>query len=78
MSLLDLPRLTNQLAALERRAGSGGKDTVDHPRIPGAKDDVANAACEALLMVRSMKIVPRAEKRERPPLRELLKNIGKW
>lgn len=41
--LLDVPRLANQLIALERRTGRGsGKDVIDHP--PGQHDDVANAA----------------------------------
>jgi Terminase large subunit, T4likevirus-type, N-terminal len=39
--LLDLPRLVQQLVALERRTARGGRDTIDHP--PGAHDDVANA-----------------------------------
>jgi hypothetical protein len=33
--------LINQLASLERRTRSGGKDIVDHP--PGGHDDLANA-----------------------------------
>ena len=47
VELLDLPRLSAQLAALERRTARGGRDSVDHP--PGAHDDVANAAAGALL-----------------------------
>lgn len=37
----DVPRLVNQLAALERRTSRGGRDSIDHP--PGGHDDVANA-----------------------------------
>lgn len=41
VSLLDNEDLVNQLAALERRTRSGGKDVVDHP--PGGHDDLSNA-----------------------------------
>jgi hypothetical protein len=46
--LLDNARLISQLAALERKTHPGGRDKVDHPR--GQKDDVANAACGALVL----------------------------
>lgn len=46
VELLDNPTLINQLAALERRTRSGGRDSVDHPR--GGKDDVVNAAMGAV------------------------------
>jgi hypothetical protein len=46
--LLDLPRLTGQLANLERRRGRTGRDAVDHSR--GSHDDVANAAAGALVL----------------------------
>jgi hypothetical protein len=47
ISLLDNPRLINQLSNLERRTSRGtGRDIVDHP--PGQHDDLANAACGAL------------------------------
>ena len=46
--LLDVPRLINQLADLERVTGNSGKDAVDHPR--AGHDDVANAAAGALVM----------------------------
>jgi len=39
--LLDVPRLSSQLCALERRTARGGRDSIDHP--PGAHDDIANA-----------------------------------
>jgi hypothetical protein len=44
--LLDNQRLTNQLAALERKTSRGGSDSVDHPR--GGKDDLANAVAGAI------------------------------
>jgi hypothetical protein len=48
-SLLDNPRLVQQLCGLERRTARSGKDSIDHA--PNAHDDVANAAAGALLMV---------------------------
>jgi hypothetical protein len=45
--LLDLPGLRGQLTALERRRRAGGRDVVDH--LPGAHDDVANAAAGVLV-----------------------------
>lgn len=45
--LLDHPRLLTQLRQLERRVQPGGRDRFDHPG--GAHDDLANAACGALL-----------------------------
>lgn len=48
VELLDQPRLRNQLLALQRRTTTGGRDIVDHPS--GAHDDVANAACGALVL----------------------------
>jgi hypothetical protein len=47
VSLLDNPRLVNQLVGLERRTARGGRDSIDHA--PGAHDDVANAVCGALV-----------------------------
>ncbi len=41
-------RLAAQLVALERRTSRTGKDTIDHP--PGGHDDLANAACGALVL----------------------------
>jgi len=41
IKLPDNETLVNQLANLERRTRSGGKDVIDHP--PGGHDDVANA-----------------------------------
>lgn len=47
VSLLDHPRLVLQLCGLERKTGRGGRDSIDHA--PGGHDDVANAACGALV-----------------------------
>ena len=49
VELLDVPRLHAQLAGLERRTARGGRDSIDH--VPGGHDDVANAACGALVEV---------------------------
>lgn len=46
IELLDDSTLVNQLAALERRPRSGGKDIIDHPA--NGKDDVANALAVAV------------------------------
>jgi terminase large subunit-like protein len=46
--LLDIPRLANQLAGLERRASRGGRESIDHA--PGSHDDVANCAAGALVL----------------------------
>lgn len=46
--LLDDPRFYGQLVNLQRRTGRTGKDSVDH--LPGGHDDVANAACGAMVM----------------------------
>jgi hypothetical protein len=59
--LLDQPRLKQQILGLERRASRGGKDSIDHS--PGAHDDVANAACGALLLAsvpkrKTVKVAP--------------------
>jgi hypothetical protein len=47
--LLDDPVLLRELSRLERRAGSGGRDTIGHP--PRGHDDVAAAAAFALTRV---------------------------
>ena len=49
--LLDNGILSRQLIGLERRAARGGRDVVDHT--PGARDDVANAVCGALVLAAS-------------------------
>jgi hypothetical protein len=45
LELPDNDLLVDQLAALERRPRSGGRDVVDHP--PGGRDDLANAVAGA-------------------------------
>lgn len=52
VELLDDARLLRQLARLERRTARGGRDTIDHA--PGQHDDVANAACGALVHATGM------------------------
>jgi hypothetical protein len=49
VELLDNQRLISQLCGLERRTARGGKDSIDHG--PGGHDDIANAACGALVLV---------------------------
>lgn len=46
--LLDIARLKNQLASLERRTARAGRDSVDHP--VGGRDDLANAAAGACVL----------------------------
>jgi len=49
LELLDDDVLVTQLASLERRTRSGGRDTIDHP--PGCHDDLANClagVCDAV------------------------------
>jgi hypothetical protein len=46
--LIDNPRLVSQIAALERRTFSTGRDRVDHGR--SGHDDLANAAAGALTL----------------------------
>jgi hypothetical protein len=51
IELLDSPRLRAQLGSLERRTARGGRDSIDHPQIPGARDDVANCVAGVLVAV---------------------------
>ena len=67
--LLDHPRLTSQLASLERRTSRGGRDSIDHP--PSGHDDVANSAAGALLMVGTSLNVPALPESFRTCLREV-------
>jgi hypothetical protein len=48
VELLDHSRLVQQLCSLERRTARGGRDSIDHAI--GSHDDVANAACGALVL----------------------------
>jgi hypothetical protein len=74
--LLDIPRLTNQLATLERRTGRSGRDSVDHMR--GAHDDLAVAVAGALTAAasESAKLAAREAWRARQPARQLYANVG--
>jgi hypothetical protein len=46
--LLDSPKLVTQLANLERRTSSTGRDRVNHPS--GSHDDLANSVALALVL----------------------------
>jgi len=54
IELLDNEVLVNQLANLERRTVSGGKDKIDHPT--NGKDDLANAVAGASFIKRRSRI----------------------
>lgn len=58
VALLDNPILRAQLASLERRSRSGGRDSVDHGI--SQRDDVANSASGALVLA-----LPKPAKRPR-------------
>jgi hypothetical protein len=49
VELPDSPRLIGQFAALERRTGRAGKDTIDHPN--GQHDDMCNAVAGLLTVL---------------------------
>ena len=53
VELLDMKRLAGQLTGLERRARSGGKDSVTH--YPGGHDDLANSAAGVCVRVQKAK-----------------------
>jgi hypothetical protein len=74
--LLDIPRLTNQIATLERRTGRSGRDAVDHMR--GAHDDLAVAVAGALVAAASMaaKEAAREARKERTFDRPSHANVG--
>jgi hypothetical protein len=56
-ALLPIPKLEQQLASLERRTARGtGQDIIDHPQSKTAHDDVANAACGAIVGAQVVKI----------------------
>jgi len=53
VELLDSKELVKELRLLERRRGSSGKDTVDHPKSMGGgvpHDDIANVTCGMIAM----------------------------
>jgi hypothetical protein len=49
LRLIDNMTLRSQLSALERRVGAGDRETISHPQHASAHDDVATAACGALV-----------------------------
>ncbi|ACB23985.1 hypothetical protein [Methylobacterium radiotolerans] len=52
--MLPVAKLEAQLVSLERRTTRGtGKDTIDHPQVKGAHDDVANAVAGVLVLLAS-------------------------
>jgi hypothetical protein len=55
IELLDDDVLVTQIASLERRTRSGGKDIVDHPH--GAHDDLANAVAGAAVVAAKRRLV---------------------
>jgi hypothetical protein len=48
--LLDNATLRMQLAGLERKVQTGGRETVTHAQVASAHDDVATSACGALVV----------------------------
>ncbi len=56
VDLLDLPRLVDQIAALERRVARGGRESIDHP--PHGHDDLANAVAGAVALASARKPEP--------------------
>lgn len=56
LQLLDVPRLINQMAALERRISRGGRELIGHP--PGGHDDcAASVAGICALLSRDKRVV---------------------
>lgn len=55
IELLDDPAAVDQLAGLERRTRSGGKDIVDHPQ--GGHDDLANVVAGVAEVVRKRRLI---------------------
>ena len=51
--LVDNLTLRNQLSSLERRVGAGDRETVTHAQHASARDDLACAACGALVLAAS-------------------------
>jgi hypothetical protein len=50
--LVDNAIARNQLVSLERRPGAGDKETVSHPQLASAHDDVAASICGVIAMAR--------------------------
>jgi hypothetical protein len=57
VELPDIPRLVTQLSGLQRRVGSGGRESIDHAR--AGHDDLANVAAGAAVLVHRMGSAPR-------------------
>ncbi len=57
IELPDNTVLVDQLASLERRTRSGGRDIIDHPATQGARDDVCNALAGAANLAGTRSIV---------------------
>lgn len=55
IELLDDETLITQIANLERRTRSGGKDIIDHP--PGGHDDVANAVAGVAVVAATKRLI---------------------
>ena len=68
-SLLDNPRLIAQISQLQREPGRAGRDVVRKQR--GAFDDLANAACGALVYARA-----RSKLSERPKQRISVESVS--
>ena len=59
--LLDNPQLVKELRLLERRRGSSGKDTVDHPKSIGGgvpHDDLSNVTAGMIVMGQKEEVLP--------------------
>ncbi|MGO8977210.1 MAG: terminase large subunit domain-containing protein [Steroidobacteraceae bacterium] len=69
VELLDVPKMAGELRRLERRARPGGRDLVDHPR--GSHDDLANAACGALVLASKLQWVGRSTQQAMPYRQDL-------
>jgi hypothetical protein len=76
VELLDQPRLTAQLLALDRRTARGGKDSIDHA--PGGHDDVVNAAAGVLVLAKATQSAPLSRANARPAVEFLPEFIRAW
>jgi hypothetical protein len=77
--LVDNARCTRQLIALERRTARGGKDSVAHPPITGAHDDLANVvvgvACLAQTVAADL-AAAEMDPAERAQIRSIERHLG--
>ena len=54
VSLIDHPKLINQIVSLERRTSRGSnREQIDHPQITGAHDDISNSVAGVASMLLS-------------------------